>query len=80
MKWIKNTIRGQITLPVLITLGGMIAGSIIWITNISAEGKQADSEIRERVIKLETTIVNTDMNVSEIRDDLKDIKKALRIQ
>jgi len=80
MKTIKNYIGGQIGIPILLTFGSMLVGSVLWITNIGAEAKQAEGEIRERVVRLETSIENTDKNVAEIREDLKDIKTALRIK
>lgn len=38
------------------------------------------SELSTRTAVLENSIRNTDTNVTEIRDDLKDIKKALNIK
>ena len=78
MKNILN--KAQIQLPVIITLGSILVGSVLWITNIGAESKEADSEIRERVAKLETTIINTDKNVEEIKEDLKDLKGYFKIK
>ena len=80
MKQIKTYIDGQIGLPILLTIGSMFAGSILWITNISAVSNKEDSAIRERVVKLETIIINTDKNVAEIKEDLREIKTALKVK
>ena len=82
MTWLKNKMNiGQIqmTIPILITLASTIIGSVLWITNIGATSKGVDAELSERVAKLETTIINTDKNVEEMKGDLRDIKKALKI-
>lgn len=82
MKWIKQK-NGQITITALtgiIGLIGMIGVPFVYISNIKAETIKADSEIRERIVKLETTIVNTDKNVAEIKEDLKDLKVYFKIK
>ena len=81
MTWLKHKMDGQIQLsiPILITLASTIVGSVLWVSNIGATGKEADAELSERVAKLETTIINTDKNVEEMKDDLKTIRKALKI-
>lgn len=75
-----NTYKGQVPISIVITLGSVIAGSVLWISNIGAEAREADSEIRERVVKLETTIINTDKNVEEIKQDLKELKTYFKIK
>ena len=83
MNWLKQKMNiGQIqmTIPILITLASTIVGSMLWITNIGATSKEADAELSERVAKLETTIINTDKNVAEIKEDLRDLKTFFKIK
>jgi len=82
MTWLKHKMDGQIQLsiPILITLASTIVGSMLWITNIGATSKEADAELSERVAKLETTIINTDKNVAEIKEDLRDIKNFFKLK
>ena len=83
MTWLKQKMNiGQIqmTIPILITLASTIVGSVLWITNIEATGKKTDAELSERVAKLETTIINTDKNVAEIKEDLRDIKNYFKLK
>ena len=83
MTWLKQKMnKGQIQLsiPILITLASTIVGSVLWITNIGATSKEADAGLSERVAKLETTIINTDKNVEEIKEDLKDLKGYFKIK
>jgi len=82
MTWLKHKMDGQIQLsiPILITLASTIVGSMLWITNIGATSKEADAELSERVAKLETTIINTDKNVAEIKEDLRDIKNFFKVK
>jgi len=82
MNWIKNKMNGQIQLsiPILITLASTIVGSVLWVSNIGATGKEADAELSERVAKLETTIINTDKNVEEMKQDLRDLKTFFKIK
>jgi len=53
---------------------------VLWVSNIGATGKEADAELSERVAKLETTIINTDKNVAEIKEDLRDLKTFFKIK
>jgi len=82
MNWLKNKMNGQIQLsiPILITLASTVVGSVLWITNIGATSKEADAELSERVAKLETTIINTDKNVEEMKGDLRDIKNYFKVK
>ena len=82
MTWLKHKMDGQIQLsiPILITLASTIVGSMFWITNIGATSKEADAELSERVAKLETTIINTDKNVEEMKEDLRDIKNFFKVK
>jgi len=82
MNWLKNKMNGQIQLsiPILITLASTIVGSVLWVSNIGATGKEADAELSERVAKLETTIINTDKNVEEMKQDLRDIKNYFKLK
>ena len=82
MTWLKHKMDGQIQLsiPILITLASTIVGSVLWVSNIGATGKEADAELSERVVKLETTIINTDKNVEEMKEDLKDLKIYFKIK
>ena len=70
----------QLSIPILITLASTIVGSVLWITNIGAIGKEADAELSERVAKLETTIINTDKNMEEMKEDLRDIKNYFKLK
>ena len=83
MTWLKQKMNiGQIqmTIPILITLASTIIGSVLWVSNIGVTGKEADAELSERVAKLETTIINTDKNVAEIKEDLRDIKNFFKVK
>ena len=82
MTWLKHKMDGQIQLsiPILITLASTIVGSVLWVSNIGATGKEADAELSERVAKLETTIINTDKNVEEMKQDLRDLKTFFKIK
>ena len=70
----------QLSIPILITLASTVVGSVLWITNIGATSKEADAELSERVAKLETTIINTDKNVEEMKGDLRDIKNYFKVK
>ena len=70
----------QLSIPILITLASTIVGSVLWVSNIGATGKEADAELSERVAKLETTIINTDKNVEEMKQDFRDLKTFFKIK
>lgn len=72
--------KGQVPLPLVFTVGTMIAGSVMWVYNMTFEVKADVSEVSERTAVLETSVKNTDKNVQEIKDDLKDIKRALNVK
>lgn len=82
MKTLKNLTRGQLvlTIPVLIAMGSVLAGSIFWIFGISSASDKADSEINIKITALETIVPEIRDDVVEIKDDIKDIKKALNVK
>ena len=72
--------RGQIPISILLTISGVVGGSIIWIYGLVSPVKADLADVSERTAILETAIVNTDKNVAEIKDDIKDIRNALKIK
>lgn len=72
--------KGEISMPILLTVCSMIAGSIIWITSIGMSNQSANAEISERVAKIETLTPVMQSDIKEIKEDLKDIKRALNVK
>ena len=72
--------KGQIPISIILTIGGVVGGSIIWIYGLVSPVKADLADVSERTAILETSILNTDKNVGEIKDDIKDIRNALKIK
>lgn len=74
--------RGQIQLTFATGLAGIafVASPIVAFFSAQAASDAKIAELTERTAVLENSISNTDMNVREIRDDIKDLKAYFNIK
>ena len=72
--------RGQIPISILLTISGVVGGSIIWIYGLVSPVKADLADVSERTAILETSILNTDKNVEAIQKDLGKLKDYFNIK
>ena len=67
MTWLKQKMRGQIalTLPVIISLGSILVGSVLWISNIDKDNSEVHASLRTDIAIDQTNI----KNLNEITSD-----------
>jgi len=78
----KNFNKGQIQLTLATALMGIsfLVAPVVAYFSAQAATKTEIAEVSERTARLETSVQNTDKNITEIKEDIKDIRKALNIK
>ena len=83
MKWIKQKMNGQITIPVLagvFGLIGMIGVGFTYFSNIEARSTEADAELNTAIVVNATNIINLEKKIDESNKKLDKITDYLNIK
>ena len=80
----RNKGQIQITLSLLLTAGGIVAAAVASVFGMQLHTQQETADISERAAKLETAVprieATFEREIGLLREDIRDIKKALNIK
>ena len=83
MNWIKQKMRGQVTVTTLagvLGLIGMIGVAFTYFSNIEARSTEADAELNTAIVVNATNIINLEKKIDESNKKLDKITDYLNIK